>query len=122
MEDESLRQFGAIILVVGLLAVALWALRRAGWFTAGISSGVLGTHGIGAAVRGFGERRARTLESLERLPLTPQHSLHLIRMGEREFLVGTHPQGCVLLANLPNESGPGVNQQTTATPMGELLA
>ena len=104
MDVDSLRQLGAIVLVLGLLVVALWALRRAGWFTAGISGGISGgilsPQGFGAAVRGL-TSRARALESVERLPLTPQHSLHLVRIAGRELLVGTHPQGCVLLVDLP---------------------
>jgi flagellar biogenesis protein FliO len=39
----------------------------------------------------------RSLEALERLALTPQHSLHLVRIGGREVVVATYPQGCVLL-------------------------
>ena len=41
--------------------------------------------------------RGRSLESVERLALTPQHSLHLVRIGGREVVVATHPQGCALL-------------------------
>jgi hypothetical protein len=29
----------------------------------------------------------------DRLVLTPQHVLHMVRAGERRFLVATHPQG-----------------------------
>jgi len=32
--------------------------------------------------------------ALERLALTPQHTLHLVRIQGREVLVATHPQGC----------------------------
>jgi flagellar biogenesis protein FliO len=35
------------------------------------------------------------------LSLTPQHSLHLVRVADRTLLVGLSPQGCNLL-----ESGP----------------
>ena len=39
----------------------------------------------------------KRLESIERLTLTATHSLHLVRIGEREVVVATHPQGCTLL-------------------------
>jgi hypothetical protein len=31
---------------------------------------------------------------VERLALTPQHTLHIVRINGREVLVATHPQGC----------------------------
>lgn len=42
-------------------------------------------------------RRTRQLECLERLPLTPSHSLHLIQADGRRLLVAVHPQGCTVL-------------------------
>ena len=41
--------------------------------------------------------RERALETVERLALTPQHTLHVLRLRDREILVATHPQGCTLL-------------------------
>ncbi|MBN9661698.1 MAG: flagellar biosynthetic protein FliO [Acidobacteria bacterium] len=35
----------------------------------------------------------RRLCALERLPLTGQHTLHLVQIGNRIVLVGTHPTG-----------------------------
>ncbi|MGJ5820743.1 flagellar biosynthetic protein FliO [Paludibaculum fermentans] len=35
----------------------------------------------------------RQLTVLERLPLTGQHTLHLVRVGSNTILVGTHPMG-----------------------------
>jgi hypothetical protein len=37
--------------------------------------------------------------AMERLALTPQHTLHLVRINGREVLVATHPQGCSVVAN-----------------------
>jgi flagellar biogenesis protein FliO len=37
------------------------------------------------------------LEHLDRLALAPQHSLHLVRVGSRELLVGRSPGGVILL-------------------------
>jgi len=42
-------------------------------------------------------KAARRLEMMERLPLTPQHSLHMVRVGGRELLIAVSPSGCSLL-------------------------
>jgi hypothetical protein len=48
--------------------------------------------------RGAGPPRPRArLERLERLALSPQHMLHLVRLGEKVLLVASSPGGCVLL-------------------------
>jgi flagellar biosynthetic protein FliO len=91
---EWSEQLLAVTVVLGLLCGALWLLKRKGW------------------VRTNFRRPARPgqprLEVLDRLALTPQHSLHLIRMADRTLLVGLSPQGCNLL-----ESGPSVTLPAT---------
>jgi hypothetical protein len=42
-------------------------------------------------------RRSRSLEPVEKLMLTPQHALHLIRVAGRDVIIATHPQGCTLI-------------------------
>jgi len=80
---EIARQAVSVLLVFALLGAALWALRRRG------------------AIHWQRQRgRAKSLQSLERLALTPQHSLHLIRIDGRELIVATHPQGCSMLAEM----------------------
>jgi flagellar biosynthetic protein FliO len=78
---EMIDQVAAIAVVLGLLAAVTWWLRR---------RGLLQT----ASPRRSGGRR---LESLERLPLGPQQTLHLVRMGSRALLVAATPSGCALL-------------------------
>jgi flagellar biogenesis protein FliO len=87
---EIARQVSAVMLVFALLGVALWTLRRgASWrFTRGLRS-----------------PGARSLEAVERLALTPQHSLHLVKIGGREVVVATYPQGCVLLTERAQGAG-----------------
>jgi flagellar biogenesis protein FliO len=65
-----------------------------------------------------GGSRLRNLELVERLALTPQHSLHLVRMANRLLLLSVSPAGCSLLqdnddlaegprhSDVPVESGP----------------
>jgi len=86
---DVLRQFLCVLLVFGLLGLALWKLRGG---TAKISASLLNLTRVTRT-----RRRSRLLESVERLSLTPQHSLHLVRMNGREIVVATHPQGCSVL-------------------------
>ncbi len=44
------------------------------------------------------------LETLDRVVLSPQHTLHLVRVGDRALLIGSHPAGCSLLEALPAEA------------------
>jgi flagellar biosynthetic protein FliO len=87
-------QLLAVLMVLGLLCGSLWLLKRKGLVRSGF------------------RRSARPgqprLEVLDRLALTPQHSLHLIRLADRTLLVGLSPQGCNLL-----ESGPSVTLPAT---------
>lgn len=79
---EIARQVAAVMAVFALLGAALWALRRGGSLRIGLPR-----------IQG----RARALEPIERLALTPQHALHLVKIQGREVVVATYPQGCALL-------------------------
>jgi flagellar biosynthetic protein FliO len=81
---EGIAQFAAVAGVLLLLAAALWWLRRRG-FTGTVLAG---------------KPTGRRLQSIERMPLGPQHTLHLVRLGERAFLVASSPGGCALLENV----------------------
>lgn len=78
---EAIQQTGAVAAVLALLLLTLWWLRRRG--LAGIPLG-------GKAVK-------RRLQSLERLPLGPQHALHLVRLGQSALLISSSPTGCAVL-------------------------
>ena len=71
--------------VFALLGLAVWKLRRGNSSTS-----------IWPRARGAG----RTLESVERLALTPQHSLHVVKIHGRKIVVTTHPQGCSVLLQI----------------------
>ena len=77
---EIARQVLSVLGVFALLGGLLWMLRRGGFASLRVGGG-----------------RPRKIESLERMALTANHSLHLVRIGEREVLLATHPQGCSLL-------------------------
>ena len=78
-----MRQMLAVSIVMALLAGLLVWLRRRG----------MARFRIGLP----GRQAARSLEALERLPLTPHHSLHVVRMGGRGLLIGVSPSGCSVL-------------------------
>lgn len=79
---EWFQQFVIVLAVLGLLCGALWVLKRKGWVRTGVRR------------REDGLPR---LEVIDRLPLTPQHSLHLVRLADRTLLIGLSPNGCNLL-------------------------
>jgi len=72
---ELLQQFAAVALVLALLGTALWLLQRKR-FILPRRTGI------------------RQLEVVERVALSPQHSLALVRVNGAMVLVGTGPGVC----------------------------
>ena len=87
---DIVRQSLAITFVFALLWVALWLLRK---------KGSLGTR------MGKDRPELQRLESRGRLALSAQHSLHLIRAGDREVVLAVHPTGVTVVCDLS-----GLNQ------------
>lgn len=85
---DVLRQIFSVLLVFSLLGGVLWALRRGGRVS---FSGLARKRILG---------NTRSLIAVERLSLTPQHTLHIVRVNGREVLVATHPQGCSVVTEL----------------------
>ena len=78
---EAIQQMAAVAVVLLLLGTSWWWLRRRGF-----------------AVVARGKRAAaRRIECLERLPLGPQHTLHLVRVDQTELLLALSPSGCSLV-------------------------
>jgi flagellar biogenesis protein FliO len=77
---ELLQQLAAVALVLGLLGAALWLLQRKRL-----------TPLITLAARRSGPRQ---LEVVERVALSPQHSLALVKVNGVMMLVGTGPGVC----------------------------
>lgn len=86
---EAIQQMAAVAVVLLLLGATLWVLRRRGF--AGVTLGKKAT-----------ERR---IECLERLPLGPHHTLHLVRVGETELLLAISPSGCSLVERFAHRNG-----------------
>ena len=94
---DMMQQIAAVAGVLVLLVAALWWLRRRGF--AGVS---------------LARRPARRrLECLERLPLSPQHTLHLVRLGDAALLVASSPAGCSLIGSF---SSGQIERPREATP------
>jgi len=92
---EVFQQLLMVLIVLGLLCGALWALKRKGWVRTGL--------------RRKREEGTPRLEVIDRLPLTQHHSLHLVRLADRTLLIGLSPNGCNLLESaqiaLPSSVG-----------------
>lgn len=84
---EPLQAVTAVFVVLALGATLYW-LRTRGVVSLKVAAG--------------GQRQ---LQSIERLPLTPQHSLHLIRVAGRTVLIGVSPGGCSVLDRGDFEEG-----------------
>lgn len=96
---EILQQLLAVGLVLGALGALVWALKRKGWAKSNWAQSNW------AKTRISGSRELQTqLEVLGRLSLTPQHSVHLIRLADRVLLVGLSPGGCNVLETAPAAS------------------
>lgn len=80
---EALQPVLAVLFVLGVLGGALYWLR---------AKGVARFNG-----NGIGRSGARQMRVIERLVLTPQHSLHLVTVGGRRLLVAASPGGCTVV-------------------------
>jgi flagellar biogenesis protein FliO len=80
---EVIQQAIPVCAVLALLAACLWFFKRKGMVNL-------------RALPGF-PSKARRLEVIERLQLTPQHALCLVRINKRTLLIATAPAGCHLL-------------------------
>lgn len=85
MDADLAGQAFAMFLVFGLLELAVWRFGRGGLRTP------LRT------IWKPSPNTPRALEAAERVALTPQHAIHLVRFDGRSLIVATHPQGCSLL-------------------------
>lgn len=80
---EAIQQALVVVFVLGLLGVTLYWLRGQGLARFG--------------GKGIGRGAARRMQTIERLALSPQHSLHLVNVGGRVLLIAVSPGGCSVL-------------------------
>jgi flagellar biogenesis protein FliO len=81
---ESMPQALAVLLVLALLGGTLWWLRRKG----------VAQFALNRAAAG----KRKSIQVVERLALTPQHSLHLVKLEDRTMLIAASPGGCSILS------------------------
>ena len=80
---DLIREFTAIGLTLLLLAASLWWLRRRGLAQWRVP------------------RTGRVMQVIESRPLSPGHTLHLVRIADRVLALATHNGGCTLLEARP---------------------
>jgi flagellar biogenesis protein FliO len=100
-------QIGMVLLVFALMGGLLWFAKRRG----------MASFPMASFPKGFGRSgNTRRLEVLERVPLTPQHALHLVRVAERTVLIATAPSSCTLL-----DAGGSLNSSLPESQLGRDL-
>jgi flagellar biogenesis protein FliO len=87
-------QIGMVLVVFALLGALVWFARRRG-------------------LASLAPRRGKTrcLELIERMQLTPQHAIHMVRVSGKVMLIGTAPSACALLDEPDSEKLPLSVQQ-----------
>jgi flagellar biogenesis protein FliO len=83
--NEIYRQFAGVSLVLAVLAAALWLAKRRGLARWNFSTG----------------GGSRVVTVLERISLTPQHTLHVLVVDGRRLLLTSSPSSCQLITELP---------------------
>jgi flagellar biogenesis protein FliO len=84
---DVLQQIAAVCLVIGLAVLAASLSRK------GAGSGLLRYR--------WGASGSGRMEVVQRLMLTPQHSICIIRIDGRELTVGLHPGGITVMTSEP---------------------
>lgn len=102
-------QITMVLAVFALLGALLWFAKRRGMASFPVS-----------LRRAGGGRR---VEVLERVPLTAQHALHLVRVGDRTVLIATAPSSCTLLdapvsqTSIPDPNSPLARDLFRSSPL-----
>jgi flagellar biosynthetic protein FliO len=97
---QAMQRGAAAILVLGLLFVLLWALRKKGVAQFSLH-------------RPFGGANRR-LNVVERLPLTSQHSLFLVEASDQLLLLGSSPSGINLIETVRRKDATSLRSEGPA--------
>jgi flagellar biogenesis protein FliO len=81
---EFAQQIALVVIVLGVLAAVLKIAKDRGF--AQFATRAAATH-------------SRRMRALERLSLSPNHSLHLVTVDGKTVLVSVSPAGCQILEN-----------------------
>jgi flagellar biogenesis protein FliO len=81
---ETMQNGLGAVLVLALLGATLWWLRSRGLAQFALKLPQ-------------GGQRIKRMKTLERLSLTPHHSLHLVQVEGRTVLIAASPGGCSIL-------------------------
>jgi flagellar biogenesis protein FliO len=95
--EEMYRQFLGVLLVLGILVAALYMLKQRGW-----------ARFMGMRVLTGPER---VMKVLERVPLTAQHAVHLVQIGQRRVLIASSPRSCQLITEISERDSPPAADQ-----------
>jgi len=112
----ELRQILSLMVVFALLGGALYAVRLGKFVPRVLTDAGRRLFRWSSLRLGHAPARTKSLATVERLTLTPQHSLHLVRIQGREVVVATHPHGCIVL----NDGSIVSNDERTLLSRGEL--
>jgi len=82
---EALVRLMTAVGAAAFVGALLWLLRRR----------------IPLRLAGGQAGRLRILAQADRLHLSPQHSVHVVRVGDRGFVLVIHSGGCTLLETRP---------------------
>lgn len=94
---QEIQQALSVFVVLALLGGTLFWLRRKGVAR--------------FAIKGLGRTAERRMQTIERLALTPQHSLHLVKVGGRTLLIAVSPGACSVLERNWETGGEPVEAQ-----------
>jgi flagellar biogenesis protein FliO len=85
--EDMYRQFFGVMLVLGVLIAVVYLLKQRGIarFT---------------GLRVLGGGAERIVKVVERVPLTAQHTVHLVQIGQRRVLISSSPGSCQLITEI----------------------
>ena len=95
--EDMYRQFWGVLAVLGLLVTAIYLLKQ---------RGIARFRGI----RGL-STPDRIVKVVERIPLTAQHTMHLVQIGQRRVLISSSPGSCQLITEISEQDAARGNGQ-----------